>query len=120
MSDSYLEQALALSCEHADPAICGACSRHEADKLRLRGEVERLRADIEAICARESCALDEYALVQFERDRLAAVLAETPEFGEAWEALGYDYGLDALEQVRLGWEMAVKGFSALRARAGLP
>lgn len=50
-----------------------------------------------------------------EGERLAAVLAEPPRFDEAWarkEAEGYSYGQDALEQVRLGWEMAVAALGA--------
>lgn len=29
-------------------------------------------------------------------------------FDEAWKELGYEYGEDALESVKLGWELALK------------
>ncbi len=31
-------------------------------------------------------------------------------FKDAWAKLGYQYGDDALEQVKLGWDLAVKTF----------
>jgi hypothetical protein len=29
-------------------------------------------------------------------------------FDEAWDELGYDFGNDALENVKLGWELCIK------------
>lgn len=44
-----------------------------------------------------------------------------PTFEEAWaqkEAQGYLYGRDALEQVKLGWQMAVDALAPFLAQAG--
>lgn len=44
-----------------------------------------------------------------------------PTFEEAWarkEAQGYLYGRDALEQIKLGWRMAVEALAPLVEKAG--
>jgi hypothetical protein len=118
-----------------------------ANEALLAASLKRLDADLAVVCARESQALDEYAKhrrvleaeverlrdsttavfvktlqgclaeAEADRDRLRAVLAHPPSFGQAWaakEAQGYQYGGAALEHVEHGWDMAI---AALRARA---
>lgn len=57
----------------------------------------------------------ENQIEQYEGDKMFpigegidAVAASTKTFEEAFAATGYQYGEDALEQVRLGWELATK------------
>ncbi len=107
----------------------GALRRIESQRVRLvelEAESERLRVDLADLLAAADADALMLTQVGRERDRLAAVLAETPENVEAvvnavWGGALVSQDLEIQSRTYEKWRhQARQLLAALRAKAGMP